>query len=137
MLDVQVPIFDVLDRLDSQVIEGIHLESSPLYSSRSFLVHLLPTRNVESNHVRSILDLHCDAAFRRLVKEMRPTSVVEVGTHLGGRAWELRIHDLRSFFQRFFHDFSLETVDFQVARSDFRVGFSGRTMVAQAASSTP
>lgn len=82
----QVPLFDILDRLDSQVIEGIHLRDSVTHESKSFLVHLLPTRNVESNHVRSVIDLHCDRVFRDIVAEHRgqPITVVEVGAHLGG-----------------------------------------------------
>lgn len=83
----QVPLFDILDRLDSQVIEGIHLRDSVTpFWSKSFLVHLLPTRNVESNHVRSVIDLHCDGVFRDIVAERRgqAITVVEVGTHLGG-----------------------------------------------------
>lgn len=84
----QVPLFDILDRLDSQVIEGIHLRDSVTHESKSFLVHLLPTRNVESNHVRSVIDLHCDRVFRDIVAEHRgqPITVVEVGAHLGGHA---------------------------------------------------
>jgi len=82
----EVPLFDVLDRLDSQVIEGIHLKDSVTHADKSFLVHLLPTRNVESNHVRSVIELHCDRVFKDLVLEHRgqPVTVVEVGAHLGG-----------------------------------------------------
>ena len=100
--DGKVPLFDILDRLDSQIIEGIHLretqnqfrgqfhcksfycilwlplccranedttqpcketlqtEESVTHASKSFMIHLLPTRNVESNHVRSVLELHCE-----------------------------------------------------------------------------
>ena len=35
-------------------------KDSVTHESKSFLVHLLPTRNVESNHVRSVIDLHCE-----------------------------------------------------------------------------
>lgn len=81
-----VPLFDLLDRLDSQVIEGLHLRDSVTHISKPFFAHLLPTRNVESNHVRSVLDLHCDRVFKDQVDEHRgqPITVVEVGAHLGG-----------------------------------------------------
>ena len=94
-----MPLFDILDRLDSQVIEGIHLKDtweqkakrkkgahssniatvlrrritkkmttkdSVTHANKSFLVHLLPTRNVESNHVRSVIELHCEACLSTL-----------------------------------------------------------------------
>ncbi|CAJ1416316.1 unnamed protein product [Effrenium voratum] len=80
----RLPLFDLLDRLDSQVIEAIHLRQSVTHRDTGFYVHLLPTRNVESNHVRSVLELHCDKVFKDLVSQWRPSSVVEVGTHLGG-----------------------------------------------------
>ena len=36
-------------------------ETSQTHSDAPFLVHVLPTRNVESNHVRAFFDLHCEA----------------------------------------------------------------------------
>ena len=36
-------------------------ETSPIFGEQQFLVHLLPTRNVESNHVRAFFELHCVA----------------------------------------------------------------------------
>ena len=36
-------------------------ETSPIFGEQQFLVHLLPTRNVESNHVRAFFELHCAA----------------------------------------------------------------------------
>jgi len=83
-----VPIFELLDRLDSQVLESIHLKDSLTHPHAPFYVHVLPTPNVESNHVRSFYDLHCDAQYKGLVSEHqeahRPLTIVEVGTHLGG-----------------------------------------------------
>ncbi|CAL1133469.1 unnamed protein product [Cladocopium goreaui] len=83
-----VPLFEVLDRLDSQVLEPIFLHTSPIFGEQQFLVHLLPTRNVESNHVRAFFELHCDLVFKDLVEEYRgaqqPLVVVEIGTALGG-----------------------------------------------------
>eukprot|EP00434_Breviolum_minutum_P031005 symbB.v1.2.027422.t1/scaffold2729.1/size72046/2 len=83
-----VPLFEILDRLDTQVLEPILLSTSPIFGSKQFLVHLLPTRNVESNHVRAFFDLHCDLVFKNLVKEysghQHPLVVVEIGTALGG-----------------------------------------------------
>ncbi|CAK9096291.1 unnamed protein product, partial [Durusdinium trenchii] len=83
-----VPIFEILDRLDSQVLESIFLPTSQTHSDAPFLVHVLPTRNVESNHVRAFFDLHCDQTFKDLVEKHKnlrqPLMVVEIGTHLGG-----------------------------------------------------
>ncbi|CAE7325483.1 unnamed protein product [Symbiodinium natans] len=80
---VEVPLFEILDRLDRQVVEPIHMKDSVTHPDTAFFVHLLPTRNVESNHVRSVLELHCDMVFKGMVGK-RPLKVVEVGTHLGG-----------------------------------------------------
>ncbi|CAE8662615.1 unnamed protein product [Polarella glacialis] len=87
-----VPIFDVLDRLDSDVVPKLYLrEARKEFTKEHFLFHVLPTRNVESNHVRSFWDLHCDFAFKEFAKVRRSRSVadslftvVEVGSHLGG-----------------------------------------------------
>ncbi|CAE7167893.1 SmB [Symbiodinium pilosum] len=90
---VQIPLFELLDRLDSQVVEEIHLPDSVTHSVSPFYVHLLPTRNVESNHVRTFFELHCDKVFKDVVAEhrglLRPLTVVEIGSHLGGH-WQVR-----------------------------------------------
>ncbi|CAJ1449456.1 unnamed protein product [Effrenium voratum] len=81
------PLLELLDRLDSQVLEPIYMPSSPSFGQVQFRVHLLPTRNVESNHVRAFFELHCDAVFKDLVEEHRHVErpmLVEIGTHLGG-----------------------------------------------------
>lgn len=81
----EVPLFEILDRLDRQLVEPIHMKDSVTHPESAFFVHLLPTRNVEANHVRTVLELHCDMVFRNLVRAARaPLKVVEVGTHLGG-----------------------------------------------------
>lgn len=41
-------------------------KDSVTHANKSFLVHLLPTRNVESNHVRSVIELHCEACLSTL-----------------------------------------------------------------------
>ncbi|CAE7468027.1 unnamed protein product, partial [Symbiodinium pilosum] len=83
-----VPLFELLDRLDSQVLEALHLVDSLTHPDTPFFVHVLPTPNVESNHVRAFFELHCDADFKSVVEEhqdiQRPLTIVEVGTHLGG-----------------------------------------------------
>lgn len=83
-----VPIFAVLDRLDSLIVAPLLL---PRWTSGEFLMHLLPTRNVESSYVRAFVDFHCDLAFkdmlsnrRDLVKHLADFRVVEVGSNLGG-----------------------------------------------------
>jgi len=88
MGQAEVPLFELLDRLDSQVLEEIYLPDSVTHSASPFYVHVLPTRNVESNHVRTFFNLHCDQTFKDLVSEyrslLRPLTVVEIGSHLGG-----------------------------------------------------
>ncbi|CAE7452398.1 SmB, partial [Symbiodinium sp. CCMP2592] len=88
MGQAEVPLFELLDRLDSQVLEEIYLPDSVTHSASPFYVHVLPTRNVESNHVRTFFNLHCDKTFKDLVSEhrslLRPLTVVEIGSHLGG-----------------------------------------------------
>mmetsp|Transcript_28882 Transcript_28882/g.96093 ORF Transcript_28882/g.96093 Transcript_28882/m.96093 type:complete len:565 (+) Transcript_28882:105-1799(+) len=93
-----VPIFELIDRLDRQIVVPLQLEESPLWKDRTFKMHVLPTNNLESNHVRGLLKLHCDGAFQRFARERfdasasaaktagssRPFSFVEVGAHLGG-----------------------------------------------------
>ncbi|CAE7595904.1 SmB [Symbiodinium natans] len=88
MGQAEIPVFELLDRLDSNVLEEIYLPDSVTHSVSPFYVHLLPTRNVESNHVRTFFELHCDKVFKDLVTEhrslVRPLTVVEIGSHLGG-----------------------------------------------------
>ena len=82
-----VPIFDVLDRLDRQVVVPLPFEGR----SEDFWYHVLPTTNVEANFVRGFMRIHCDQAFMNLLRDRRgrsppgsPFLVVEVGAHLGG-----------------------------------------------------
>ncbi|OLP92532.1 Small nuclear ribonucleoprotein-associated protein B [Symbiodinium microadriaticum] len=71
MGQAEVPLLELLDRLDSQVLEEIYLPDSVTHSASPFYVHVLPTRNVESNHVRTFFNLHCDQTFKDLVSEHR------------------------------------------------------------------
>lgn len=93
-----VPVFELLDRLDRQVVVPLQLHGAPLWEDRQFFAHVLPTNNLESNHVRGMLKLHCDAAFKSFAQRRfevwnsstsaavprKPFSFVEVGAHLGG-----------------------------------------------------
>jgi len=86
-----VPVFELLDRLDRQVVLPLTLEA-PAWRDRIFWMHILPTRNIESNIVRSMLVFHCDVAFQEFVEAQHarrraaavPFLMVEVGAHLGG-----------------------------------------------------
>ncbi|CAE8656969.1 unnamed protein product [Polarella glacialis] len=87
-----VPIFDVLDRLDSDVVPKLFLlQARTEFTTEPFVFHVLPTKNVESNHVLSFWDLHCDLAFKEFAMVRRSRSVadslftvIEIGAHLGG-----------------------------------------------------
>ncbi|CAE7260311.1 unnamed protein product [Symbiodinium natans] len=45
------------------------IQDSLTHPHEPFFVHVLPTPNVESNHVRAFYELHCDADYKRLVSE--------------------------------------------------------------------
>lgn len=86
----RLPIFELLDRLDRQVVVPL-LFDSPEWIGKNFFMHVLPTGNIESNHVRSFLMLHCDSVFKKFAEDRRKETarestfvVVEVGAHLGG-----------------------------------------------------
>lgn len=87
-----VPVLEVMDRLDRQVVVPMQLEGArPAWDGRPFHVHVLPTPNIESSHVRSFLKLHCDGAFMEFARKTWASSdlksqftFVEVGAHLGG-----------------------------------------------------
>eukprot|EP00928_Gymnodinium_smaydae_P027003 TRINITY_DN21029_c0_g1_i1.p1 TRINITY_DN21029_c0_g1~~TRINITY_DN21029_c0_g1_i1.p1 ORF type:complete len:475 (+),score=113.54 TRINITY_DN21029_c0_g1_i1:298-1722(+) len=78
---------EILDRLDSKAVVPLELARA----GRIFWIHLLPTRNIEANHVRGLRTLHCDVEFKdffsRRKRPSRETGLlgfVEVGASLGG-----------------------------------------------------
>eukprot|EP00930_Biecheleria_cincta_P059942 TRINITY_DN45652_c0_g1_i1.p1 TRINITY_DN45652_c0_g1~~TRINITY_DN45652_c0_g1_i1.p1 ORF type:complete len:604 (+),score=62.75 TRINITY_DN45652_c0_g1_i1:207-2018(+) len=87
-----VPIFSVLDRLESLMAPPLALDTaSESWKHRLFFMHLLPTNSIESTQVRGFMDLHCDMPFKnmllakgQLLRGSAQIRVVEVGAHLGG-----------------------------------------------------
>lgn len=85
-----VPILAVLDRLESFMAPPLALESAT-WKHKTFYIHLLPTRSIESTQVRSFMDLHCDLSFKnmllakkRVLRDSVQLRIVEVGASLGG-----------------------------------------------------
>ena len=52
--------------LRRKIAKKMTTKDSVTHANKSFLVHLLPTRNVESNHLRSVIELHCEACLSTL-----------------------------------------------------------------------
>eukprot|EP00927_Polykrikos_kofoidii_P071858 TRINITY_DN68056_c0_g1_i1.p1 TRINITY_DN68056_c0_g1~~TRINITY_DN68056_c0_g1_i1.p1 ORF type:complete len:694 (+),score=89.99 TRINITY_DN68056_c0_g1_i1:74-2155(+) len=90
------PLLEMMDRLDLQVWVPLYLESGTAeWREKVFWMRVLPSRNIEANHVRGTRRLHCDSEFQRFLLERhnvtgrgisatRPFRIVEVGAHLGG-----------------------------------------------------